>query len=167
MTSVIAVRRGLLLVFETIAMLAFAVMLGSSLLQIFTRYVFDLPFMWTEELARLACVLTTYFGSVVVLLMREHIRVDIIDGLLGPRGLTVAGLLGNLLIGWFLVTFAYGCWLMSQATWRTETATMEWLRMGYIYASVCVATLGMLVVVFLDVYEGLRRLAGLDTQVSA
>ena len=37
--------------------------------------------MWTEELARLMCVFTTYFGSVVVLMLREHIRVDVIDGL--------------------------------------------------------------------------------------
>jgi TRAP-type C4-dicarboxylate transport system permease small subunit len=167
MTSVIAIRRSLLLVFEVIAMFAFAIMLGSSLLQVFTRYVLDLPLMWTEEMARLACVLTTYFGGVVVLLLREHIRVDIIDGLLNPRGLVVAGLIGNLLIGWFLVTFAYGCWLMSQATWQTETATMDWLRMGYIYVAVGVAALGMLVVVFLDLYEGLRRVAGLDPQVTA
>ena len=51
-------------------------MLASSLLQVFFRYAINAPLMWTEELARLMCVVTTYFGSVVVLIAREHIRVD-------------------------------------------------------------------------------------------
>jgi TRAP-type C4-dicarboxylate transport system permease small subunit len=151
-------RRFLLVSFEVVALAAFVVMLLSSILQVIFRYVLNLPLMWTEELARLMCVLTTYFGAVVVLLLREHIRVDFIDTLLRPRGRAVAAVLGNILMGWFLVAFAYGCWLMAQATWTTETATMEWFRMGYVYAAVGVAAVAMLVVVITDIIEALLQL---------
>ncbi len=158
MAAMAAFRRFLLVSFEVVALAAFVVMLLSSILQVIFRYVLNLPLMWTEELARLMCVLTTYFGAVVVLLLREHIRVDFIDTLLRPRGRAVAAIVGNILIGWFLVAFAYGCWLMAQATWATETATMEWLRMGYIYAAVGVAAVAMLVAVIIDITEALLQL---------
>jgi TRAP-type C4-dicarboxylate transport system permease small subunit len=158
MTAMAAVRRFLLVSFEVVALAAFIVMLLSSILQVIFRYVLNLPLMWTEELARLMCVLTTYFGAVVVLLLREHIRVDFIDTVLRLRGRAVAAVVGDVLIGWFLVAFAYGCWLMAQATWATETATMEWFRMGYIYAAVGVAALAMLVAVIIDIIEALLQL---------
>ncbi len=155
MTTIAAIRRFLLVTFEAVALAAFVVMLISSILQVTFRYLLNLPLMWTEELARLMCILTTYFGATVVLLVREHIRVDFIDTMLRPRGLAIAALVGNILVGWFLVAFAYGCWLMAQATWATETATMEWFRMGCIYAAVGVAAVAMLVTVMIDIAEGL------------
>ena len=158
MAAMAAFRRFLLVSFEVVALAAFVVMLLSSILQVIFRYVLNLPLMWTEELARLMCVLTTYFGTVVVLLLREHIRVDFIDTVLRPRGRAIAAVVGDILIGWFLVAFAYGCWLMAQATWATETAMMEWFRMGYIYAAVGVAAVAMLVTVIIDIIEALLQL---------
>ena len=158
MAMVAAVRRVLLVGFEALALAAFVVMLISSILQVLFRYVLNLPLMWTEELARMMCVLTTYFGAVVVLLLREHIRVDLIDTMLGARGRAVAVVAGDVLVGWFLVAFGYGCWLMANATWQTETATMAWFRMGYVYAAVGVSACAMLVVVIFDIAEGLFRL---------
>jgi len=151
-------RRVLFVVFEAVAIAAFLVMLGSSLLQVMFRYVFDLPLMWTEELARLMCVFTTYFGGVVVLLMREHIRVDFLDALLPPRGQKIIGLISDVLVGWFLVVFAIGCWFMAEATWNTETATMAWFRMAYVYYGVGIAAVTMLLVILMDILSKLSAL---------
>ena len=74
MKTVAGIRRSIFYVFETLALATFVLMLGSSVLQVFFRYVLNMPLMWTEELARLMAVLTTFFGSVVVLIAREHIR---------------------------------------------------------------------------------------------
>jgi TRAP-type C4-dicarboxylate transport system permease small subunit len=158
MAVIAALRRVLLVSFEAVALAAFVVMLVSSVLQVIFRYLLNLPLMWTEELARMMCVLTTYFGAVVVLLLREHIRVDLIDTMVGPRGRAIAVVVGDVLVGWFLVAFGYGCWLMANATWQTETATMAWFRMGYVYAAVGVSAAAMLVVVIFDIAEGLFRL---------
>ena len=151
--TIAGTRRVIFSVFETIAISAFLAMLASSLLQVFFRYAINSPLMWTEELARLMCVVTTYFGSVAVLIAREHIRVDSIDGWLQGRSAAVLGLIVDLLIAWFMVALMIGCWLMVSATWTTYTASMPWFRMGYVYAAVCVAACGMLLVLMLDIYE--------------
>jgi TRAP-type C4-dicarboxylate transport system permease small subunit len=153
-----SVRRFVLLGFETIAIAAFLIMLGASILQVVFRYVLDLPLMWTEELARLMCVFTTYFGGVVVLMLRDHIRVDLIDGLVGARGRIVAATASDVLVAWFLVVLAIGCWLMAQATWNTETATMSWFRMAYVYYGVGIAAIAMLGVVVGDIVRQLTAL---------
>ena len=152
------IRWVLFVVFETIAIAAFLVMLGSSVLQVILRYLTDVSLMWTEELARLMCVFTTYFGGVVVLMLRDHIRVDIIDTLVGPRGRAIAAIISDVLVTWFLVVFAVGCSLMARATWETETATMDWFRMGYVYAAVGIAVLAMIGLVIMDLGEKLRIL---------
>ena len=152
--------------FETVALAAFLVMLLSSLLQVFFRYAISSPLMWTEELARLMCVVTTYFGSVAVLIAREHIRVDMIDGWVKGRAAAVLGILVDTLMAWFLVAFAVGCWLMTRATWTTYTASMPGFRMGYIYGAVGVAAVAMILVLVLDIHgraldlvQGRRRAA--------
>ena len=151
--TIAGTRRVIFNLFESVAIIAFLVMLASSLLQVFFRYAVNAPLMWTEELARLMCVVTTYFGSVAVLIAREHIRVDSIDGWLQGRSAAVLGLIVDLLIAWFMVALMIGCWLMVSATWTTYTASMPWFRMGYVYAAVCVAACGMLLVLMLDIYE--------------
>jgi TRAP-type C4-dicarboxylate transport system permease small subunit len=159
MDHIQGIRRKIYYLFETLAVSAFLIMILSSILQVFFRYVLNAPLQWTEELARLMCVLTTYFGAVVVLLAREHIRVDIIDNYVSGRSADVVAMLGDLLIAWFLLSVAYGCWLLRRATWETYTATMDWFRMGYIYAAVGVSVVVMTFLVLLDMYDRAMRMA--------
>jgi TRAP-type C4-dicarboxylate transport system permease small subunit len=154
--TIAGTRRVVFNLFETIAIAAFLAMLGASLLQVFFRYAINAPLMWTEELARLMCVVTTYFGSVAVLIAREHIRVDSIDGWVKGRSAAALGVVVDLLIAWFMVALVIGCWLMTRATWTTYTASMPWFRMGYVYAAVGVAGCGMVLILALDIYERLQ-----------
>lgn len=165
--SVAGTRRVVFNLFETIAIAAFLVMLAASVLQVFFRYGVNAPLMWTEELARLMGVVTTYFGSVVVLIAREHIRVDSIDQWVKGRSATVLGVVVDLLIAWFMVTLVIGCWMMTRATWTTYTASMPWFRMGYVYAAVGVAAAGMVLVLILDIYERLLGTPRARTGVAA
>lgn len=158
--TIAGIRRTVFYLFESIAIVAFLVMLASSLLQVFFRYAINAPLMWTEELARLMCVITTYFGSVAVMVVREHIRVDIIDGVVRGRTAAALSILIDVLIAWFMVSVAIGCWLMTSATWTTYTASMDWFRMGYIYAAVGVAAVAMTLLPMLDIYSRLLDIAG-------
>lgn len=167
MRAIAAFRRNTYRLFEGIAIVFFLVMLGSSLLQVFYRYVLNAPLMWTEELARLMAVGTTYFGGVVVLIAREHIRVDIIETLLKPRALAAVAILCDVLIALFLAALAYGCLLMVEATWNTYTATMDWFRMAYVYAAVGLAVFVMLLIVILDVVTRAAVIAGRDVEEGA
>ncbi|MCF3933242.1 TRAP transporter small permease [Acuticoccus sp. M5D2P5] len=164
MRQIVAVRRTIYRLFEAVAITFFLIMLMSSLVQVFCRYVLNEPLMWTEELARLMAVGTTYFGGVVVLIAREHIRVDVIETLVGPRTMAVIAIFADVLIALFLAALAWGCVLMVSATWTTYTATMDWFRMGYVYGAVAFAVAMMLFIVLLDIVS---RLAQLTTGESA
>ncbi len=48
------------------------------LLQVITRYVFDSPLSWTEEVARLNLVWLTFLAAAYVTSRRSHITVDLI-----------------------------------------------------------------------------------------
>lgn len=165
MQAIASVRRTLHYLFETLAIVAFVVMLCASLVQVFCRYVLGDPLMWTEELARLMCVVTTYFGSVVVLLLREHICVALLDDLVRGRAALVLSTVVDVLVGWFLVSVAIGCWLMTEATWTTYTATMDWFRMGYVYIAVGIAVSVMTLILVIDIHA--RLLAHLGRREGA
>ena len=47
-------------------------------LQFFTRYVLNNSFGWTEEIARILLIITTYLGAVVCARNKTHIRVDLV-----------------------------------------------------------------------------------------
>lgn len=153
MKAIARLRMVLFYVFEVLAIAAFVTMLCSSLLQVFFRHVLSNPLMWTEELARLMLVITTYLGSVVVLIAREHIRVEIIDSVIRGRAIALVAVFIDFLIIAFLLAVAIGSWRMANVTWNTGTATIEWLRMGYIYAVVFASILAMVIVLLLDIVE--------------
>lgn len=161
MSTIASIRRSLHFLFETLAIIAFVLMLCSSLVQVFCRYVLNDPLMWTEELARMMAVFTTYFGSVVVLLLRQHIYVSLLDDWLRGRAVLTTALATavDLLVAWFLVSVAIGCWLMVEATWTTYTATMPWFRMGYVYLAIGIAVATMTLILVLDIYARLLEAA--------
>ena len=88
-------------------------------------------------------------------MLREHIRVDVLDAS-GLAGTPIAAAVGDVLVTWFLVVFGIGCWLMAQATWETETATMDWFRMGYVYVGVGVAVAAMIWLIAADLDPAAR-----------
>jgi tripartite ATP-independent transporter DctM subunit len=53
-----------------------ATMLGFALLQVVTRYVFDSPFAWTEELSRLLLIVYALIGAATACREDKHPRMD-------------------------------------------------------------------------------------------
>jgi TRAP-type C4-dicarboxylate transport system permease small subunit len=58
-------------------------------LQVFTRYVINAPFTWTEELAKMLFIWITFLGSAIIAKRDAHISIDFVTRLLpaGPRRL--------------------------------------------------------------------------------
>ncbi len=59
----------------------FLVVFSSSL----SRYAFNAPFEWSEELAKYAMIYGTMFGSVLAYLKSSHIGFNLVHDLLSPR----------------------------------------------------------------------------------
>lgn len=61
-------------------------------LQVFTRYVINAPFTWTEELAKMLFIWITFLGSAIIAKRGAHISIDFVTQLLppGPRRVVLA-----------------------------------------------------------------------------
>ena len=65
------------------------VTLALIVLQVVSRYVFNAPFTWTEELARFALLWLTFVAAGFVMARRIHIAVDLVASKLGRKGAIV------------------------------------------------------------------------------
>ncbi len=59
------------------------------MLQVISRYVFNTPFSWTEELARFMLLWFTFVSAGFVMARRIHIAVDLLASKLGRKGTIV------------------------------------------------------------------------------
>ncbi|MFA1820095.1 TRAP transporter small permease [Virgibacillus oceani] len=72
-------RKGLSIIdwwFESLAVSAFMLAIGVMFIQIVSRYFFQSPFMWAEEIARLLFVWIVYLGVPVAIKRHANIAVD-------------------------------------------------------------------------------------------
>ena len=70
---------------RVVSCLLLAGVLVAVLLQVLTRYVFDSPLSWTEEIARFLLVWVTFVAAGYVMSRRLHIVVDLLVDRLGRR----------------------------------------------------------------------------------
>jgi TRAP-type C4-dicarboxylate transport system permease small subunit len=69
---------------ENVAAAMLAVMFAAFIVQIFFRYVVNLPIGWTQELSVILWLWLVLWGAAFVVREREEIRFDIIYGGVGP-----------------------------------------------------------------------------------
>lgn len=70
---------------KTIMWIAFAIMLALLLIQVFCRYLFEMPLAWAEEMVRYTYIGVSFLGASVALRERTHISIDILPSLLESK----------------------------------------------------------------------------------
>ncbi len=70
---------------KTITWIAFAVMLSLLLIQVFCRYLFEMPLAWAEEMVRYTYIGVSFLGAAVALRERTHISIDILPSMLEKK----------------------------------------------------------------------------------
>lgn len=55
------------------------------ILQVFSRYLFNYSFVWAEELVRYLMIWMVLIGAALVQSKNDHIRIDLLPMLVGPR----------------------------------------------------------------------------------
>jgi C4-dicarboxylate transporter DctQ subunit len=137
----------LLLVFITILTVA----------QVIMRYVFNNPFVWSEELAIAAFVYMTFLGIGVAYAKNRHLMVDAFVAMLPQRAANVLnGFVLALSAGFFITLGALMVKIMI-VTWKVglTTAALEIPR-AFIYLSLLLGCILFLIQV-LSRFQGLRR----------
>ncbi len=93
-----SIYRGLVVTERIAACALLCTTLGLVVLQVVTRYVFDFPLTWTEELARFALVWLTFVAAGFVMARRIHISVDLVASKLGRRGQVILDTLALIIV---------------------------------------------------------------------
>jgi TRAP-type C4-dicarboxylate transport system permease small subunit len=141
--------------FQTITAFLMISMVFLTMLQVVSRYVFDMAIPWTEELARLALVYITFFGSVVAYQRRVLLRIDVLVHTL-PVGLRkwldiAIGLASMLVLG---VVVWQGVPLVIKF-WPLLSASLEW-PVGIFYFPVGFCCFVLLIYTAVDVVAVIR-----------
>ncbi len=91
---------------EALLVAAIAGAFFALLLQVFSRYVLNLPLAWTEELARYLFVWSVFVGASQAMRYGEHIAIGLLVARLPRWAATAIALLMDALIVIFLATVA-------------------------------------------------------------
>lgn len=90
--------RGLVAAERILSVVLLTGLFVTVLLQVFTRYVLDLPLPWTEEIARYLLIWTTFIAAAYVGARRLHISVDLLVAKLRPAAATAVDVLAQLVV---------------------------------------------------------------------
>lgn len=133
-----------------------ATMLGFALLQVVTRYVFDSPFAWTEELSRLLLIVFALIGSATACRDDKHPRMDdILGGLPAPFRAAAEIVAGAVTV---LCLVVLGVHAMRVGARTVSTASVFDLPMSWLY-DVMAASCLLIGGYFLGIFAGKRGLA--------
>ena len=70
---------------NTLGYLALCILCMATMLQVIMRYVFNNALAWPEELGRYTFILATYIGIVIMTRTSEHLKIDVLELLLGDK----------------------------------------------------------------------------------
>ncbi len=81
-----------------------------AFVQVVLRYGFDSGLTWVEEVNRYLMVYLTFFGAALGVKYARHIRIEMIEKIVGPRGLELVQISVNLVGAAYSATIAYFAW---------------------------------------------------------
>lgn len=134
----------------------FCAMILATLAQILFRYVLELPLPWTEEAARALFVLAMVMTIAFAYREREHIVVDFLFVKLPRSAQRWLGIVFNLLILAFLVSWARGAWRLADVNWGSNLITIPFFRVAYFYIWELAAIALLFLYVLLDTLARIR-----------
>ena len=146
--------------FEAITAFLIVGMVVLTLLQVITRYGLNAGFEWTEELARLDLIYLTFFGSVVALRRREHLRIETLVNVLPMRSrkfILVAVDLASVAV--LAIVVWQGVPLLRRF-WSLQSAALGWPTTVFYLPVV----LGCLVMMIYFCFDAVARMSGNDIE---
>ncbi len=100
--------------------------------EVVLRYLLNNPTEWAHETAGLLFVVLLMLGGSYALVHKAHVRVDILDGFLSPRGQAIRDIITSpllLLICWVLLR--YGWTIAWKSLLMQETSSTTWAPVIY------------------------------------
>ena len=131
-------------------LMAFIVLL--LFMEVVSRYVFNAPISWSEEIATYAFVWMIYIGAGVAFYRNVHIRVDYLSGKLAPGTMKKIEFSLNLIMGSFFIFLVIMGMRFVLPNLQADSYTLPVIKLGWFYAAVPVGALLMLCNVVRNIY---------------
>lgn len=129
----------------------FMVILGTY--QIVTRYVFNAPSTFSEELLTYSFTWLSLLAGTYVFGKRDHMRMAFIADKLTGRPKQILDIVIEVLIFIFaFLTMVWGGWSIMQLSMQQKTASLG-ISMGYIYSILPVCGVAICVYCILNIYD--------------
>jgi len=136
----------------TIILLVFLVLCS---LQVITRYVFNEPLVWTEELASNLLIWLTFLGAAAVQRQDGHVRVEIIEEILSPSVIRwVYSAYDVIVLVWLVYAVVGGYQLFFEMEFQKTPALR--IPFNMILSIVPIASAIMIVYVLINVFRRFR-----------
>ncbi len=153
-------------VIKFVILVLFIVIIFSVAYQVISRYVFQAPPSWTEEVARFSLVWLVILGSSVCIRKSRHFNVDYITQLMSKRTVYLLTIALHVLIVFFLsVALYYGITVMSRSFQIISPALQ--IPMAYVQMIFPIGFGAMLMEAIIIIYElikyGPERLTETDS----
>ncbi|MDB4516185.1 TRAP transporter small permease [Crocinitomicaceae bacterium] len=117
-----------------------------TLVQVFARYVFNSPLLWSEELARLLLVWVVFLGGAVVCWDGRHLNVDTFFSRTPPKLRAVLRATNALIALFFLFILAWSSWPLIELEWIINMGSIP-ISMSFVRIPALVG--GVLMITFI------------------
>lgn len=108
-------------------------------IQVFTRYVLNSPFVWTEELARFVLIWFAFMSAAFVMARRRHITVLLYSARSSGRGIAAIDTFAYLVVLGCSVVMTYGGWDLMLATTHLNAPATD-IPLSAVYAALTVGS---------------------------
>ncbi len=133
--------------FDWTIAIAMVVLNACVFAQVVSRYVFDSPIDWTEEMARLLFIWISFMGAFLALKTKGHIAVEtLLHSLFKPAARVYVTAIADFLILYFCIYLAYMGGVMMQKT-ATDLTPVMMIPFSYLYFAIALS--GTLMAIYL------------------
>ncbi|WP_319518510.1 TRAP transporter small permease [uncultured Martelella sp.] len=114
-----------------------------------TRNFFGFSFAWSEELTRYLLVWVSFVGAAVLMRDNDHIKIDFLAMVLGPRANAARRIVIDVLTLIFIVFLAWQGWLTAFSRSSSHSPAMG-LSLAWPYSAIVVSSVLMAVITALQ-----------------
>jgi len=131
-------------ILESVTAIFFAIMVVLLFGQVISRYFFNFPIMWAEEVGRYLFVWIVYLGAAQAFFKRRHLAVDFLAEKLSPPYSTYLNLiLYSIIMVFLFFVFLYGLRYVGLSLSK-PAYSVKLISLGWVYASVPIGCLFMI-----------------------
>jgi len=149
---------------EVLLVIITIIMIGSTSMQVFMRFVMGSSLVWSEELARYCFIWLIYIGISYGVKKQRHISVDVILTVLSNKGKIFLTMFGNLVfLGFAIFVVIYGYDLSAQLLgWGQRSSGLR-IPMGYVYLAAPVGMGLTAIRLIQQLFKQIQTLRGKET----